>query len=131
MSEIWTPPGNWTSGEVDSGRFNDEIPGNIRYLKDEALNGQRFAGGRASGTTATVAGQAGVLVVIHGLTWTPEWVVVTGESPNGGTQIAAQSMAYGFTSTQFRVRLFHPSGASLPDGTAVTVSWIAGRSDPA
>lgn len=127
----WTPPAHVSSGPASSAAFNEEVVDNLNYLKDEALNGQRFAGGRASGTIATVAGQGGILVVNHGLTWTPEWVVVTGESPNGGAQIAAQCMAYGFTSTQFRVRVFHSGGSTLPDGTAVTVSWIAGRADPA
>src|SRR5690606_26510923 len=56
MSEIWTPPGNWTSGEVDSGRFNDEIPGNIRYLYAALprVCQEPITGGPTSGTTELV-----------------------------------------------------------------------------
>lgn len=57
MSEIWTPPGDWTSGEVDSGRFNDEIPGNLRYLEaalPRVYQSGAIQGGPTSGTTELV-----------------------------------------------------------------------------
>lgn len=149
MSEIWTPPGNWTSGEVDSGRFNDEIPGNIRYLYAALPRVYQVgvSGGPTSGTTELVVATLVVpeqpvdtiqlpSAMFNGI---PDnagaddrWLARIRDTNTGGTERAATfaDRIGGPTSTQVRFQFPMPVGQArtVPANTTATYVVTVTRS---
>lgn len=115
MSEIWTPPGNWTSGEVDSGRFNDEIPGNLRFLYAALprVYQEPISGGPTSGTTELVVA---TLVV-------PEQPIDTIQVPSATVSLSATTAGEQFSA---RIRETNTSGTVLGQQRDATASVSGG-----
>lgn len=74
--------------------------------------------------TCTTNGQAYCTGQLHHLGTTPAAVLVIAQTPNSGTNVAANLDADQFTATSFRIRVFKPNGSGYNNLT-LTYSYAA------